>query len=235
MDGRDGGRGGLIPGLRPLTSLSVFSLMELLVLSLSKARLEKYKKSLAEARKLKRALKVMIEYLGSIKQSDDGFQVRPGTVYRMYEEAYYKVMLDMCGCTARYNRIVSSLALNYDKLKAISLPEKLNDEKVGCSDKDLERAQQKYYRAEGREWGVASHLDGDESFSKEELSDQTSIETKPRVLGKETKQVIRVEKSFTINTKTMAKLTNDKGELTIEPEVRNWVEFYQGFKNTSSN
>ena len=38
------------------------------------ARLEKYKKSLAEARKLKRALKVMIEYLGSIKKSDDGFQ-----------------------------------------------------------------------------------------------------------------------------------------------------------------
>ena len=49
---------------------------------------------------------------------------------------------------------------------------------------------------------------------------------KPRVLGKETKQVIRVKKSFTINTKTLAKLTNDKGELTIEPEVRNWVEFY---------
>ena len=46
------------------------------------ARLEKYKKSLAEVRKLKRALKVMIEYLGSIKQSDDGFQIRPGTVYR---------------------------------------------------------------------------------------------------------------------------------------------------------
>ena len=23
-----------------------------------------------------------------------------------------------------------------------------------------------------------------------------------------------------------------KGELTIEPEVRNWVEFYRGFKNT---
>ena len=135
------------------------------------ARLEKYKKSLAKARKL--ALKVMIEYLGSIKQSDDGFQIRPGTVYRTYEEAYYKVMLDMCGYTARYNRIVSSLALDYDKLKdmeAISLPEKLNDEKVGCSDKDLEKAQQNYYRAEGREWGVASHLDGDESFSKEELS-----------------------------------------------------------------
>ena len=130
------------------------------------ARLEKYKKSLTKARKLKRALKVMIEYLDSIKQSDDGFQVRPGMVFRTYEEAYYKVMLDMCGCTARYNRIVSSLALDYDKLKdmeAISLPEKLNDEKVGCSDKDLEKAQQKYYRAEGREWGVASHLDGDKS------------------------------------------------------------------------
>ena len=62
-------------------------------------------------------------------------------------------MLDMCGCTAKYNRIVSSLALDYDKLKdmeAIQLPEKLNDEKVGCSDKELENARRKYYRADGR-------------------------------------------------------------------------------------
>ena len=109
--------------------------------------------------------------------------VSPDTlVYRTYEEAYYKVILDMCGYTVRYNRIVSSLALDYDELKdmeAISLPEKLSDEKVGCSDKELEKAQQNYYRAEGI---VASHLDGDKSFSEEELSDRTSIETKPKVI-----------------------------------------------------
>ena len=29
----------------------------------------------------------------------------------------------------------------------------------------------------------------------------------------------------------MAKLINDKGELTIEPKVKNWVDFYYQFKN----
>ena len=38
--------------------------------------------------------------------------------------------------------------------------------------------------------------------------------------------MIRVEKSFVIDVKTMAKLTNDKEELTIEPKVKNWIDFY---------
>ena len=54
----------------------------------------------------------------------------------------------------------------------------------------------------------------------------------PIVLGGEKKQVIRVEKLFVIDVKTMAKLTNDKGELTIEPKVKNWVDFYYRFKNS---
>ena len=67
-----------------------------------------------------------------------------------------------------------------------------------------------------------------DSESEDDVSSQrSSLESLgPIVLGGEKKQVIRVEKSFVIDVKTMAKLTNNKGELTIEPKVKNWVNFY---------
>ena len=203
---------------------------------LLETRLEKYNTSLEELRLLKRTLTMMNDYILTMEEGQGSYQVVPGRVFRTYEEACYKIMLDMLRYVVKYNRIVSKLSIDYDELKdggAAALPKKLDEGELGVSDRDMEIAQLKYNRAEGKAWGVASQLNRIESFSEEDFSDRTSIDgSMPVVLGGRKKQVIRVEKSFTINTKTMAKLTNDKGELMAEPTVKHWVEFYQRFKET---